>query len=121
MILPVASDVDESCMLYIRLEVSMYSFPHLEWDQKKKHVALAQQLSNVKICRVFCGLFLEDGKTVASLAALCKEKIPDTIHVGGDTLSFAEVAEMMQTAGAGPIQVTKISEEGAPTLLLRAS
>ncbi|KAJ5662435.1 uncharacterized protein N7477_010051 [Penicillium maclennaniae] len=119
-----------------------HDFPHLEWDQKKKHLALAQQLvPNMKICRVFCGLFLEDsigpwfgfdtkngkyesvgsryspisftslddvGKTVASLAALPQEKIPDTIHVAGDTGSFAEIANIMQQAGAGPIQVTEI-------------
>ncbi|PYI01377.1 isoflavone reductase family protein [Aspergillus sclerotiicarbonarius CBS 121057] len=39
----------------------VHDFPHLEWDQKKKHVTLAQQLiPGVKVCRVFCGLFLED-------------------------------------------------------------
>ncbi|KAJ5190368.1 uncharacterized protein N7498_009353 [Penicillium cinerascens] len=120
----------------------VHDFSHLEWDQKKKHFALAQRLPNVKTCRIFCGLFLEDsigpwfgfdtkngkyesvgsrhtpisftslddvGKTVASLAALPKEKIPEIVHVGGDTRSFAETAEIMQAAGAGPIQVTEIS------------
>ncbi|KAH8432775.1 isoflavone reductase family protein [Aspergillus melleus] len=39
----------------------VHDFPHLEWDQKKRHVALAKELvPRVKICRVFCGLFLED-------------------------------------------------------------
>ncbi|PYH93653.1 isoflavone reductase family protein [Aspergillus ellipticus CBS 707.79] len=39
----------------------IHDFPHLEWDQKKKHVALAEQLvPGIKVCRVFCGLFLED-------------------------------------------------------------
>ncbi|KAF9887640.1 hypothetical protein FE257_009733 [Aspergillus nanangensis] len=39
----------------------VHDFPHLEWDQKKKHMHLAQQLiPHVKVCRVFCGLFLED-------------------------------------------------------------
>ena len=48
------------------------------------------------------------GKIVASLAALSREKIPDTIHMAGDTGSFAEIAYIMQQAGAGPIQVTEI-------------
>ncbi|OJI85403.1 hypothetical protein ASPTUDRAFT_41648 [Aspergillus tubingensis CBS 134.48] len=47
----------------------VHDFPHREWDAKKKHMALAEQLllltqgpspKKVKICRVFCGLFLED-------------------------------------------------------------
>ncbi|GKZ29267.1 hypothetical protein AbraIFM66950_004073 [Aspergillus brasiliensis] len=41
----------------------VHDFPHLEWDAKKKHMALANELlfpKKVKICRVFCGLFLED-------------------------------------------------------------
>jgi hypothetical protein len=121
----------------------VHDFPHLEWDQKKKHLALAQQLvPNTKVCRVFCGLFLEDsigpwfgfdtkngkyesvgsrhspisftslddvGKTVASLAALNMESIPDTIHVAGDTSSFAKIARIMEDAGADPIQITDIS------------
>lgn len=39
----------------------VHDFPHLEWDQKKKHFALCQELiPDVKVCRLFCGLFLED-------------------------------------------------------------
>ncbi|GLA69227.1 hypothetical protein AtubIFM55763_008410 [Aspergillus tubingensis] len=48
----------------------VHDFPHREWDAKMKHMALAEQLlllntqdpspKKVKICRVFCGLFLED-------------------------------------------------------------
>lgn len=120
----------------------IHDFPHLEWDQKKKHMALAKQLnSSLKICRVFPGLFLEDsvgpwfgfitkdgqyesigsaespvsftslddiGKAVASLATLPKEKIPDTVHLAGDTRSFAEIAAIMQAAGAGSIEITEV-------------
>lgn len=127
----------------------VHDFPHLEWDQKKKHLALAQQLvPNVKICRVFCGLFLEDsigpwfgfntrtgkyesvgsrhspisftslddvGKSIASLSSLNKESIPDTIHVAGDTSSFAKIAKIMEEAGAEPIQVTEISLQAYKT------
>jgi hypothetical protein len=39
----------------------VHDFPHLEWDQKKKHFAMCQQLiPDLKVCRLFCGLFLED-------------------------------------------------------------
>ncbi|KAF4263857.1 hypothetical protein CNMCM8714_008009 [Aspergillus fumigatus] len=39
----------------------VHDFPHGEWDQKKRHFELAGQLiPQVKVCRVFCGLFLED-------------------------------------------------------------
>lgn len=39
----------------------VHDFPHLEWDQKKRHVELARELiPHKKVCRVFCGLFLED-------------------------------------------------------------
>ncbi|RAK98287.1 isoflavone reductase family protein [Aspergillus ibericus CBS 121593] len=120
----------------------VHDFPHLEWDQKKRHVTLAQQLiPGTKVCRVFCGLFLEDsigpwfgfdtkdgkyesvgssqspvsftslgdvGKAVASLAALPKEQIPETVHVAGDTRSISEIASLMGEAGAGQIQVTEI-------------
>lgn len=120
----------------------VHDFPHLEWDQKKKHMALTKELNpGVKICRVFAGVFLEDsigpwfgfktkdgkyecigssqspvsftslddvGKTVASLAALPVEKIPDTVHLAGDTRSFAEIAATMEEAGAGKIEMTEI-------------
>ncbi|GLI75908.1 hypothetical protein PoHVEF18_004174 [Penicillium ochrochloron] len=120
----------------------VHDFSHLEWNTKKEQFALAQKLiPDRKICRVFCGLFIEDsigpwfgfdtkngryesvgpasspisftsledvGKVVASLATLPKEKIPETIHVGGDTRSFLEIAEIMREAGAGPIEVSEI-------------
>lgn len=39
----------------------IHDFSHLEWDTKKNHFALAQKLiPDKKICRVFCGLFIED-------------------------------------------------------------
>ncbi|KAF7114703.1 hypothetical protein CNMCM5793_009654 [Aspergillus hiratsukae] len=39
----------------------VHDFPHGEWDQKKRHFELARELIPlVKVCRVFCGLFLED-------------------------------------------------------------
>ncbi|KAB8078741.1 hypothetical protein BDV29DRAFT_129360 [Aspergillus leporis] len=39
----------------------VHDFAHLEWDAKKAHFNLARVLiPNVKICRVFCGLFMED-------------------------------------------------------------
>ncbi|CAI7607297.1 unnamed protein product [Penicillium pancosmium] len=39
----------------------VHDFAHLEWDQKKKHFAMCQQLiPDMKVCRLFCGLFLED-------------------------------------------------------------
>ncbi|KAJ5156244.1 hypothetical protein N7492_009047 [Penicillium capsulatum] len=119
----------------------VHDFPHLEWDQKKKHLTLAQAASDTKICRVFCGLFLDDsigpwfgfdtktgiyesvgsfdspisftslddvGRTVAALAALPRERVPETVHVGGDTRSIAEIAAIMQDAGAGEIKVTDV-------------
>ncbi|KAE8375281.1 hypothetical protein BDV26DRAFT_20067 [Aspergillus bertholletiae] len=40
----------------------IHDFPHLEWDAKKRHDSLSRELLHpkVKICRVFCGLFMED-------------------------------------------------------------
>lgn len=120
-----------------------HDFAHLEWYEKKKHLANAQPVvSHLKICRVFCGLFLEDsigpwfgldtkngkytsvgsprspisftsltdvGKTVASLATRPEEQIPEIVHVGGDTRSIAEIAEIMQAAGAGNVDVGEIA------------
>ncbi|KAJ5115518.1 hypothetical protein NUU61_001277 [Penicillium alfredii] len=119
----------------------VHDFLHLEWDTKKKHYALAQKLiPDTKICRVFCGLFIEDsigpwfgfdtkngryesvgsarspisftaledvGRVVASLATLARDEIPDTVHVGGDTCSFLEIAEIMRDGGAGQIDVSE--------------
>lgn len=118
----------------------VHDFSHLEWDAKKKHFAVAQKLiPNKKICRVFCGLFIEDsigpwfgfdtktgryesvgpanspisftsledvGRVVASLATLPSDKIPDTVHVGGDTRSFLEISEIMRDGGAGQVEVS---------------
>ncbi|CAI7568492.1 unnamed protein product [Penicillium glandicola] len=117
----------------------IHDFAHLEWDAKKKHLSNAQSvITNTKICRVFCGLFLEDsigpwfgldtqngkyasvgssrtpvsftslddvGRTVASLATLSTEKIPDVVHVGGDSRSIVEIAGIMESAGAGRIDI----------------
>ncbi|KAF7587787.1 hypothetical protein BBP40_006697, partial [Aspergillus hancockii] len=39
----------------------IHDFAHLEWDAKKTHFNLARSLvPDIKICRVFCGLFMED-------------------------------------------------------------
>ncbi|KAJ5753604.1 uncharacterized protein N7511_007757 [Penicillium nucicola] len=120
----------------------LHDFVHSEWDQKKKHFHLTQQLLSpkIRVCRVFCGLFLDDsigpwfgfntvngkyesvgssdtgisftsledvGKTVASLASLPAESVPKTLHIGGDTHSFSEIASIMEAAGAGRIEVTE--------------
>ncbi|CAG8154081.1 unnamed protein product [Penicillium nalgiovense] len=45
------------------------------------------------------------GGTVASLATLPAEKIPDVVHVGGDSRSVAEIAGIMKSAGAGRIDI----------------
>lgn len=121
----------------------VHDFPHLEWDQKKKHFELAKQLvPGVKVCRVFCGLFLEDsigpwfgfdtrngkyesvgssralvsftslddvGRATASLCSLPKERIPEVVHLAGDTRCIADIAEVMREAGAGDIEVSELS------------
>ncbi|KAB8258568.1 hypothetical protein BDV32DRAFT_159864 [Aspergillus pseudonomiae] len=52
--------------LYIPSEFGVnhyiHDFPHQEWDAKKRHYALAREIlpPQVKVCRVFCGLFMED-------------------------------------------------------------
>ncbi|KAM0345661.1 hypothetical protein ACHAPU_006315 [Fusarium lateritium] len=39
----------------------VHDFPHEEWDAKKAHFRLASELiSDISICRVYAGLFLED-------------------------------------------------------------
>ncbi|CAG8906455.1 unnamed protein product [Penicillium egyptiacum] len=45
------------------------------------------------------------GRTVASLGSLPEEKIPDVVHVGGDSRSIAEIAKIMESAGAGRIEI----------------
>ncbi|OQE20705.1 hypothetical protein PENFLA_c016G03281 [Penicillium flavigenum] len=51
------------------------------------------------------------GRTVASLATLPAEKIPDIVHVGGDSRSVAEMARIMESAGAGRIDIDCLSYE----------
>ncbi|KAJ5823392.1 hypothetical protein N7447_005732 [Penicillium robsamsonii] len=115
-----------------------HDFAHLEWHEKKKHLANVQSVViYMKISRVFCGLFLEDsigpwfgldtqngkytgvgsfrtlsftsfddvGRTVASLATMPTEKIPDVVHVGGDSRSFAEIVGIMESTGAEHIDI----------------
>ncbi|KAJ5574653.1 hypothetical protein N7450_008552 [Penicillium hetheringtonii] len=85
----------------------VHDFAHLEWDEKKKHFALAQKIiPNVKVCRLFCGLFLEDNRCCAGHSA--PDLAPSTLHVGGDTRSISEIASIMGDAGAGQIEVTEI-------------
>ncbi|KAJ5871497.1 uncharacterized protein N7529_003850 [Penicillium soppii] len=120
----------------------VHDFAHLEWYEKKKHLANSQPVvTHMKICRIFCGLFLEDsigpwfgldtkngkytsvgsprspisftslqdvGKVVASLATFPEEKLPEIVHLAGDTRSISEIASIMQAAGAGPIEVAEI-------------
>ncbi|KGO36151.1 hypothetical protein PEX1_030550 [Penicillium expansum] len=129
--------------VYFRSEFGVdhygHDFAHLEWGEKKKHLANAQRVvSYMKICRVFCGLFLEDsigpwfgldtesgkytsvgsfrtpvsftslgdvGRAVASLATMPTENIPDAVHVGGDSRSVEEIAGIMESTGAGRIDI----------------
>jgi len=120
----------------------VHDFPHGEWDKKKKHDALAREIvPDVKVCRVFCGLFLEDsigpwfglntkhgkygsvgsskspvsftalddvGRSVAQLAAKPFDQIPEKVHIGGGTRSITEVAQIMEQAGAGKIEVSEV-------------
>ncbi|KAJ5544809.1 hypothetical protein N7535_006803 [Penicillium sp. DV-2018c] len=122
-----------------------HDFAHLEWYEKKKHLANAQPVvTDMKICRVFVGLFLEDsigpwfgfdtrngrytsvgppttpvsftgmgdvGKTVASLASMEVELVPEIVRVGGDTRSILEIAGIMRDAGAGEIDVREVPYE----------
>lgn len=126
-----------------------HDFAHLEWYEKKKHLANAQPVvTHLKICRVFCGLFIEDsigpwfgldtkngkytsvgsphspisftslqdvGKAVASLATFPEEKLPEIVHLAGDTRSICEIASIMQAAGAGQIEVAEIPYEAYKT------
>ena len=41
---------------------TIHDFPHPEWDKKKHHVAIAQEVlpKSAKVVQVFVGLFLED-------------------------------------------------------------
>ncbi|KAJ5972102.1 uncharacterized protein N7479_002020 [Penicillium vulpinum] len=45
------------------------------------------------------------GRTVASLATLPTEEIPDVVHVSGDSRSIVEIAGIMESAGAGHIDI----------------
>lgn len=48
------------------------------------------------------------GRTVASLALRPPENVPDAVHVAGDTLSVADIAGVMKSAGAGSITISEI-------------
>lgn len=48
------------------------------------------------------------GLVTASLASLSAEKVVGEVHVAGDNRSFEEIAEIMEKAGAGPIEVTEL-------------
>lgn len=58
---------NHSIKLYFPSELgvdhTVHDFPAIEWDRKKNHYAQAQRLlgpKNIKICRVYTGLFLEE-------------------------------------------------------------
>ena len=120
----------------------IHDFEHEEWDAKKHHFQLtASLIPNVKVCRVYAGLFLEDsigpwfgfdtkngtyeavgdptrrcsytsifdvGKAVALLASMPVSEVPAEVQLAGDSRSFNEVADIMESAGGGDIEVTSI-------------
>ena len=120
---------------------TIHDFGHPEWDHKKAHMEIAKKLlPNVKICRVFAGLFLEDsigpwfgfdtkksvyeclgskdtlvsftslddvGKAVAQLVQLPIDRIPDQIHLAGDTKSVSQIADLMSEQSGADIKVVE--------------
>ncbi|KAH7369170.1 isoflavone reductase family protein [Plectosphaerella cucumerina] len=123
----------------------VHDFPHEEWDAKKKHYRLAQEvISNIRICRVYAGLFLEDsigpwfgfdtkhgryeavgspdqitsytsmrdvGRALGVLSTLDPGKVPEQVHLSGDSKSMAQVARIMEEASGekeGGIEVTSV-------------
>lgn len=124
----------------------VHDFSAKEWNLKKHHFELAKQLLNpdVKISRVYAGLFLEDsigpwfgfntkqgkyeavgdanartsytalsdvGRALAVLASLPLESVPSEVHISGTNQSFNEIAQIMQSRGAGVIKVTTVPLE----------
>ncbi|KAJ5961801.1 hypothetical protein N7501_006742 [Penicillium viridicatum] len=91
----------------------VHDFAHLEWNEKKKHLVNTQRAvshMNIKqdlwlLDRPARRCRLDVGRTVASLATLPAEKIPDAVHVGGDSRSIEEIAGIMESAGAGRIDI----------------
>lgn len=41
------------------------------------------------------------GRVVARFAGMPAEKVPDQIHISGDSASISQTADVMSTAGAG--------------------
>jgi hypothetical protein len=123
----------------------VHDFPHEEWDAKKKHYRLAQEvIPNIRICRVYAGLFLEDsigpwfgfdtkrgryeavgstdqitsytsmrdvGRALGVLSTLDPGKVPEQVHLAGDSKSMAQIARIMEEASGekeGGIEVTSV-------------
>ncbi|KAL6887029.1 hypothetical protein GGI43DRAFT_431492 [Trichoderma evansii] len=108
-------------------------FVHPEFDAKKRHFQLAQEVlhdTNIQICRVYAGLFLEDstgpwfsfntaeGKyeavAVAFLASSALEgsnNVPSEVFLEGDSKSMGEIAHIMASHGAGQFEVSSIGLE----------
>lgn len=110
----------------------VHDFPHEEWDAKKKHYRLAQELiPRIRISRVYAGLFLEDsigpwfgfntkhsryeaigspdqvtsytsmddvGRALGVLSTLDPGKVPEQVHLAGDSKSMAQIAQIMDEA-----------------------
>lgn len=125
----------------------VHDFPHEEWDAKKKHFRLAQDLVHgIRICRVYAGLFTEDsigpwfgfntkqnryeavgspdqvtsytsmrdvGRALAVLSTLDPSKVPEQVHLSGDSKSVAQIARIMEEADDKKrrIEVTSLALE----------
>lgn len=50
----------------------------------------------------------DSGKTMAALASLSPNLVPEEIHTAGDTASFREIARVVENAGGGPITITEL-------------
>lgn len=63
---------------------------------------------------------LEDvGKVVAKLATMPTGKIPEQVHVDGDTTSVRGIASTMKSAGAGDIEITEVDLEQFKNVVLQ--
>lgn len=92
---------------------SIHDFKHPLWDSKKEHAITAQKARpGIKVCRVYCGLFLEDSLTVPYLGLQTSSGKFEAIGSADQKISFTSIVDNGKViASLGTLTIGDVPDE----------
>lgn len=92
---------------------SIHDFKHPLWDSKKEHAITAQKArAEIKVCRVYCGLFLEDSLTVPYLGLQTSSGKFEAIGSADQKISFTSIVDNGKViASLGTLPIGDVPDE----------